>query len=768
LLSSTVTENTASAFLGGGGILTQGNFSFSNSIIAGNFSASGSLHEFRVNGGSNHFELGYNLVGDTAGDSSSNERNYHLSVNRYFRHAADARRISRNYGGTVPTRRLQTGSPAIDKGSAIAGIFSDGRGVIRPFDNIAIPNAFTSFAEVVKLDDSSPFGVVGGNGSDIGAFELIPTFARGWGINSNGNVGDGTGLTTARPTPVDLAGGFTDIISFEGGLTHTLGLRSNGTVVSWGANGTNQLGRPATTQLQQGTPTLIAGLTGVVAIGGGRTHSFAILAGGTVEAWGVDNSGQLGDGTAGGTRESRDTVKTDAGGTTPLTNVIAVSGGFNHSIALRSDGTVWTWGGDGNGQLGDGAGDSSRAYAQQVPGLANVIAIDAGESHCLVLLSDGTLRAWGLNSDGQIGDATVIPRSSPVQPNITGVTQIAAGYFHNAALKADGSVFTWGDDTTGQLGSGASGADVLAPTQINTITQVTDIKSTMGFDTYARRRDGAIFAWGVNFSGEVGNGTTNTTGCNCQPTPTQSSVGAGIAVFGAASQNGFASMPLATVSTGANQFVRLGDATVNFPSVATAGTMQIRTFDPSVSGLTVPAGYTIEANSTGYDITSTAQFTGNAQVCLKTPNVIDQTAFNRLTILHDDNFDGTFDVVTVTKNYQRREVCRVTTSFSPFVLAQAIAPTAANVSISGRVLVGDGAGLRNAVVLLTDSSGNSRQAITSSFGYYRFDNVTVGETYFISVRSKRYFFETQTLFVTDDVEDLNFTNSPSLGKIRGK
>ncbi|MET0752074.1 MAG: reprolysin-like metallopeptidase [Pyrinomonadaceae bacterium] len=96
------------------------------------------------------------------------------------------------------------------------------------------------------------------------------------------------------------------------------------------------------------------------------------------------------------------------------------------------------------------------------------------------------------------------------------------------------------------------------------------------------------------------------------------------------------------------------------------------------------------------------------------------------------------------------------------------APTAAAVSVAGRVLVGKGTGLRNAVVILTDLSGNSRSAISSSFGYYRFDDVSIGETYFISVKSKRYSFETQTLFVTEDVENLNFTNLSSLGEIYGK
>nr|HMS42496.1 hypothetical protein [Pyrinomonadaceae bacterium] len=199
----------------------------------------------------------------------------------------------------------------------------------------------------------------------------------------------------------------------------------------------------------------------------------------------------------------------------------------------------------------------------------------------------------------------------------------------------------------------------------------------------------------------------------------------------------------------------LGDATVNFPNVATAGTVQIRAFDPTATGLTVPSGYTIEANSTGYDITSTAQFTGTATVCLKVSNQISQSVFNTMTILHDDNLDGTLDDVVPTRNYQKRELCRPTSSFSPFVLAQALVPLPANVSISGRVSVG-GAGLRNAIVILTDLQGNTRRTNSSAFGYYRFDDVEVGRTYTISVASKRFQFAPQVVSVGEDVADLDF------------
>ena len=234
------------------------------------------------------------------------------------------------------------------------------------------------------------------------------------------------------------------------------------------------------------------------------------------------------------------------------------------------------------------------------------------------------------------------------------------------------------------------------------------------------------------------------------------SADAGIGYFGANFLGGYAGSPLASVAAGANQFVRLGDATVNFANVTTAGTAQIRTFDPSTSGLTVPSGYTVLANSNGYDISTTATFPTTATVCLTVPNVITPTEFSRVFILHDDDGDGTLDALPMTRNYQKREVCRQTSSFSPFVLAQSLAPTAASVSVSGRVSVGKGAGLSNAFVTLTGSDGVTRTAKTTSFGYYSFDDVEVGQSYTMTVMSRRYYFTPQIVTVNEEMGNLNF------------
>jgi hypothetical protein len=182
-------------------------------------------------------------------------------------------------------------------------------------------------------------------------------------------------------------------------------------------------------------------------------------------------------------------------------------------------------------------------------------------------------------------------------------------------------------------------------------------------------------------------------------------------------------------------------------------------------GLSVPMGYTIQSNSNGYDITLSAQFTGTADVCLKVTNVIDQTIFNRLFILHDDDGDGALDVNagTTTRDYQRRQICRPTTSFSPFILAAGpAAPTAGEVTIGGRAITANGRGITNVVITLTDSAGITRTARTTTFGRYQFREANAGETYIITAKGKRYSFNqpSQVLNINEDKINVNFVANP--------
>lgn len=248
--------------------------------------------------------------------------------------------------------------------------------------------------------------------------------------------------------------------------------------MAWGNNSSGQLGDGSTTHRL--LPVQVSGLTGVADIAAGNTqdlahpsHSLALKSDGTVWAWGSNSSGQLGNGT---TTDSETPVQVvNASGAGSLTDVIAVAGQAQHSVALKRDSTgvseVWAWGDNGVGQLGDGSSNSSSMPVQVVgPGgvgvLTDVIAVAAGVQHTLALTSNRTVWAWGANLFGQVGDSTTSPRRTPVQVSgLFGVVAIAAGGYHNLALKQDGTLWAWGHNGFGQLGDGTT-VNRAAPVEV--------------------------------------------------------------------------------------------------------------------------------------------------------------------------------------------------------------------------------------------------------------------------------------------------------------
>jgi alpha-tubulin suppressor-like RCC1 family protein len=238
-------------------------------------------------------------------------------------------------------------------------------------------------------------------------------------------------------------------------------------------------------------------------VAAGNGFSLAVRPDGTVWAWGDNSSGSLGDGTS----THRATPVQVSG----LTNVKAVAAGMSHSLALRADGTVWAWGFNQHGQLGDGT-TTARYSPVQVPGLTDIIAVSAGHSHSLALRNDGTMWAWGNNSDGQLGDGTTTARYSPVKvkklamPMEVPAVAIDAGGYHSLALDASGMVWSWGDNATGQLGDGTF-TDRTAPGPVGWLTGVHAI-SAGSVHSLALRENGSVFAWGNGQEGQLGNNTT--------------------------------------------------------------------------------------------------------------------------------------------------------------------------------------------------------------------------------------------------------------------
>lgn len=239
-------------------------------------------------------------------------------------------------------------------------------------------------------------------------------------------------------------------------------------------------------------------------LSGGGYHSLALKADGTVWAWGGNGSGQLGNGN---TANQYSPVQVEG-----LDDVKAIAAGFDHSLALKLDGTVWAWGDNEYGQLGDGSNNNSNTPVQVV-GLSSVVAIAAGSFHSLALRADGTVWAWGRNNYGQLGDGSTSNSNTPVQvSSLNGITAIAAGgrnfyvSSHSLALQDNGVLWAWGNNYRGQLGDGTN-SDSPVPVQVSSLTSVTDLAAG-GFHSLALLNDGSVWAWGHNFSGQLGNNTT--------------------------------------------------------------------------------------------------------------------------------------------------------------------------------------------------------------------------------------------------------------------
>ncbi len=321
-----------------------------------------------------------------------------------------------------------------------------------------------------------------------------------WGKNDAGQLGDGS--QTASDVPVRMPG-MSGVVAVAAGMNHSLLLKSDGTVWGVGKNDAGQLGTATGNAGNALTPMQAAGLTGISAIAAGYEHSIALKNDGTVWTWGNNTDGQLGRTT---TYQCHGGPCGDTPGQVPgLSGVTAVAVGNNHTLALKDDGTVWAWGGNGSGKLGDGTTASSTVPVR-VAGLDDVQAIAAGWGHSVALKNDGTVWTWGLNAFGALGiggeESTIA--TTPVQVSaLTGIARIVANFANTAAIDADGSVWAWGANSVGQLGDGST-IHRASPVRL---TALADIGSLgVGFVTSAVRNDGTVWSWGWNGYGTVGNG----------------------------------------------------------------------------------------------------------------------------------------------------------------------------------------------------------------------------------------------------------------------
>jgi alpha-tubulin suppressor-like RCC1 family protein len=343
--------------------------------------------------------------------------------------------------------------------------------------------------------------------------------AVGWGYNGKGELGPGYSsqiLTNAAPVI-----GVAPIKEIAATGEWGAALLTDGTVKAWGGNVAGQLG-DGTTEKKR-TPVQVKGLAGrVTEIATADEHAIALLSNGTVETWGNNIFGQLGNGTDGGGKEACTAL---CGSPTPiqvpgLSSVVAVFAGGADDAALLSNGTVVAWGENRSGQLGDGT-QVEKDSPTPVRGLSGVktVALGSGATlggHMLALLNDGTLRAVGLNKEGQLGDGSTVNSLVPVAVSgLSGVTAVSTSFTHSLALLSDGSVRAWGSNRFGELGTSTppSCGTKLNPLACATVPIPVSLQGVTGISAgYAFSlaiSNQLAFSWGHNNYGQLGDGTTS-------------------------------------------------------------------------------------------------------------------------------------------------------------------------------------------------------------------------------------------------------------------
>ncbi|WP_445341567.1 RCC1 domain-containing protein [Bifidobacterium sp. ESL0820] len=393
------------------------------------------------------------------------------------------------------------------------------------------------------------------------------TLAAHWtpaGRNSRWSISPDKGSQLGREsttiTPPDNASRGIRFSQISGSMNNSstsygfsLAVGSDGNAYAWGYNGNGQLGDGTgggnqyapvrvKTPDRNTYPDLPKDFT-YLQVSAGQNHSLALGSDGNAYAWGYNGYGQLGDGTGGGSQYAPVRVKTPDRNTYPDLpkdfTYLQVSAGQNHSLALGSDGNAYAWGYNGYGQLGDGTGGGSqyapvrvktpdRSTYPDLPKDFTYLQVSAGGAHSLALGSDGNAYAWGSNSQGQLGDGTTTDRYTPVRvktpagaPGDFTYLQVSAGYWHSLAVSSDGYTYAWGSNYAGQLGDGTT-TDRYTPVRVKTPAgtpgDFTYLQVSAGRDhSLAVGSDGYTYAWGCNLDGQLGNNDSSRPNVNRVP-----------------------------------------------------------------------------------------------------------------------------------------------------------------------------------------------------------------------------------------------------------
>lgn len=364
-----------------------------------------------------------------------------------------------------------------------------------------------------SIISATPPTVVGGeSGSASGVWALkthlqyvadagwpVPVLSRElyvWGEGSSGRLG----LNEAGPdysSPVQV-GALTNWNLIDGGYQHMLALKKDGTLWAWGRNFDGQCGQNTQNPpVSISSPVQVGSETDWTSFSCGFEGSFGIRSG-ELYAWGDGQFGQPGQGDV---INRSSPVQVGA-----LTNWSIVNSHTYAVFAIKTEGTLWSWGRDTNGTLGHGTTGISKSSPVQIGALSDWASVSSGEQHCLAVKTDGTLWAWGYNANGQVGDNTVVTRNSPVQiGSLTTWSSVAGGYNYGYAIKTDGTLWSWGNSGYGQLGHNNTIA-ASSPVQIGALT--TWVAAAAGErQGYFLKTDGTLWSVGYGINGQLGDNT---------------------------------------------------------------------------------------------------------------------------------------------------------------------------------------------------------------------------------------------------------------------
>jgi alpha-tubulin suppressor-like RCC1 family protein len=354
------------------------------------------------------------------------------------------------------------------------------------------------------------------------------TGATAWGSNSFSQLGTESSIHSLTPTTVK---GLSEVAAVAAGANTSFGLLTNETLVSWGSGAKGALGNGSLSGNNGTVPAAVSGLTEVTAVSGGEASGLALRSNGTVWAWGTNQQGQLGQGSIMGPEFCKSLSQPCSPvpiEVPTLSHIVGISAGPGFDLAVSEAGVVYAWGENVGGQLGNGTtkgtvnctieGETVTLGCDPTPTavseLSEAAAVATGYQEGVALLKGGTVKDWGTNSAGQLGNGTTTASTVPVSVSgLTEVTQISAGFKNVAALRSNNTVKSWGSNSHGALGTGSTEAELAFSTTpvavggLFALTEVTAI-ATGGSHTIALLSNKTLKAWGQNEDGEVGNGTT--------------------------------------------------------------------------------------------------------------------------------------------------------------------------------------------------------------------------------------------------------------------